>query len=63
MADTEADAIINWLSTLNATEQGKIARIENLAKDIYVEEAVNVLEDLKLNNINTNKMAPSASSM
>ena len=34
MADTEADAIINWLSTLNATEQGKIARIENLAKDI-----------------------------
>ena len=34
MADTEADAIINWLSTLNATEQGKIARIENIAKDI-----------------------------
>jgi hypothetical protein len=34
MADTEADAIINWLSTLNTAEQGKIARIENLAKDI-----------------------------
>jgi len=30
---------------------------ENLAKDIYVEEAVNVLEDLKLNNIKTGKMA------
>lgn len=30
---------------------------ENLAKDIYVEEAVNVLEDLKINNIKTEKVA------
>jgi carboxyl-terminal processing protease len=30
---------------------------ENLAKDIYVEEAVNVLEDLKLNNIKIEKVA------
>jgi carboxyl-terminal processing protease len=30
---------------------------KNLAKDIYVEEAVNVLEDLKLNNIRKGKMA------
>ncbi|WP_442870050.1 carboxy terminal-processing peptidase [Altibacter sp. HG106] len=30
---------------------------KNLAKDIYVEEAVNVLEDLKLNNIRNGKMA------
>ncbi len=30
---------------------------KNLAKDIYVEEAVHVLEDLKLNNIRNGKMA------
>jgi carboxyl-terminal processing protease len=30
---------------------------KNLAKDIYVEEAVNVLEDLKLNNIKAGKLA------
>ena len=30
---------------------------KNLAKDIYVEEAINVLEDLKLNNIRKGKMA------
>ncbi len=30
---------------------------KNLAKDIYVEEAVNVLEDLKLSNIRKGKMA------
>ncbi len=30
---------------------------KNLAKDIYVEEAVHVLEDLKLNNIKKGKMA------
>jgi len=30
---------------------------KNLAKDIYVEEAVNVLEDLKLNNIRNSKVA------
>lgn len=30
---------------------------QNLAKDIYVEEAVNVLEDLKLNNIRNTKVA------
>lgn len=30
---------------------------ENLAGDIYVEEAVNVLEDLKLNNIRNGKVA------
>ena len=29
----------------------------NLAKDVYVEEAVNVLQDLKLNNITKSKMA------
>ena len=29
----------------------------SLAEDIYVEEAVNVLQDLKLNNINKNKVA------
>ncbi|MGV6827790.1 MAG: carboxy terminal-processing peptidase [Flavobacteriales bacterium] len=29
---------------------------KNLVKDIYVEEAVNVLEDLKLNNIRNNKV-------
>ena len=29
----------------------------NLAKDIYVEEAVNVLRDLKINNIKAGKMA------
>lgn len=30
---------------------------KNLARDIYVEEAVNVLEDLKLNNIRRGKLA------
>lgn len=30
---------------------------KNLAKDIYVEEAVNVLEDLEVNNIKKNKVA------
>lgn len=30
---------------------------KNLAKDIYVEEAIHVLEDLKLNNIRKGKMA------
>ena len=30
---------------------------KNLAKDIYVEEAINVLEDLKLNNIKAGKLA------
>lgn len=30
---------------------------KNLSKDIYVEEAVNVLEDLKLNNIKAGKLA------
>ena len=30
---------------------------ENLAGDIYVEEAVNILEDLKLNNIREGKVA------
>ena len=30
---------------------------KNLAKDIYVEEAVNVLEDLKLSNIRNLKVA------
>jgi carboxyl-terminal processing protease len=30
---------------------------KNLAKDIYVEEAVNVLQDLKLNNIKAGKLA------
>ncbi len=30
---------------------------KNLSKDIYVEEAVNVLEDLKLNNIKAKKLA------
>ena len=30
---------------------------KNLAKDVYVEEAVNVLEDLKTNNIKNNKLA------
>ncbi|HAT64627.1 MAG TPA: tail-specific protease, partial [Flavobacteriaceae bacterium] len=30
---------------------------KSLAKDIYVEEAVNVLEDLKLNNIRNGKVA------
>lgn len=29
----------------------------NLAKDVYVEEAVNVLQDLQLNNINNGKLA------
>ncbi len=30
---------------------------KNLAKDIYVEEAINVLRDLKINNIKAGKMA------
>ena len=30
---------------------------KNLAKDVYVEEAINVLEDLKLNNIKKDKLA------
>ena len=30
---------------------------KNLAKDVYVEEAINVLEDLKLNNIEKDKLA------
>jgi carboxyl-terminal processing protease len=30
---------------------------KNLSKDIYVEEAVHVLEDLKLNNIKAGKVA------
>ena len=30
---------------------------KNLARDVYVEEAVNVLEDLKLNNIKKDKLA------
>lgn len=30
---------------------------KSLSKDVYVEEAVNILEDLKLNNIKKNKMA------
>ena len=29
----------------------------NLAKDVYVEEAINVLQDLKLNNIKNGKLA------
>lgn len=30
---------------------------KNLAKDVYVEEAVNVLQDLKMNNIKNGKLA------
>ncbi|MCJ7466329.1 MAG: carboxy terminal-processing peptidase [Maribacter sp.] len=30
---------------------------QNLAKDVYVEEAVNVLQDLKMNNIKNSKLA------
>ena len=30
---------------------------KNLAKDVYVEEAVNVLQDLKINNIKNGKLA------
>ena len=30
---------------------------KNLSKDIYVEEAVNILQDLKLNNIKAGKVA------
>ena len=30
---------------------------KNLAKDVYVEEAVNVLQDLKMNNIKNAKLA------
>lgn len=30
---------------------------KNLAKDVYVEEAVNVLQDLKMNNIKKGKLA------
>jgi carboxyl-terminal processing protease len=29
----------------------------NLAKDVYVEEAINVLQDLKINNIKNGKLA------
>lgn len=32
---------------------------KNLAKDVYVEEAVNVLEDLKMNNVKNMKLASS----
>jgi len=34
MANSEADAIINWLSTLDATEGGKLAKIENISRQI-----------------------------
>ena len=34
MANKEADAIINWLSTLDTVEGGKLARIENLSRQI-----------------------------
>ena len=34
MANKEADAIINWLSTLDTVEGGKIARIENISRQI-----------------------------
>ena len=30
---------------------------KNLSGDVYVEEAINVLEDLKMNNIKKSKMA------
>ena len=30
---------------------------EELAKDVYMEEAINVLEDLKINNIRRGKLA------
>ena len=30
---------------------------KSLAKDVYVEEAVNILADLKMNNIRPNKVA------
>lgn len=30
---------------------------QNLAKDVYVEEAINVLQDLKINNIESSKLA------
>ena len=30
---------------------------KNLAKDVYVEEAVNILEDLKLNSLKKGKLA------
>ena len=30
---------------------------KNLSKDMYIEEAVHVLEDLKLNNIKAGKVA------
>ena len=30
---------------------------KNLAKDVYVEEAINVLQDLKINNIKRGKLA------
>ena len=29
---------------------------ESLSKDVYIEEAVNVLSDMKMNNINRNKL-------
>jgi len=34
MANKEADAIINWLSTLDTVEGGKLARIENISRQI-----------------------------
>ena len=34
MSNKEADAIINWLSTLDTVEGGKLARIENLSRQI-----------------------------
>ena len=34
MVNKEADAIINWLSTLDTVEGGKLARIENLSRQI-----------------------------
>ena len=30
---------------------------QNLARDVYVEEAINVLEDLKLNHFKKDKLA------
>tara|TARA_R100000231_G_scaffold82483_1_gene63056 strand:- start:4527 stop:14360 length:9834 start_codon:yes stop_codon:yes gene_type:complete len=34
MANSEADAIIKWLSTLDSTEGGKLAKIENISRQI-----------------------------
>ena len=30
---------------------------ESLSKDVYIEEAINVLSDMKMNNITRNKLA------